>query len=76
MGRDMHGRNVYCDCGCGQVMAKDFSDRIVVRSKSHGRDHLLVIPKASASSGLGGDFIAARDFDVNHMLVMAASSTN
>ena len=35
--------NITCDCGCGQVVAKDYGDRIEIATKAHGRIHITTV---------------------------------
>jgi len=49
-------RPLLCDCGCGQQMAVDHGDRIVVKARHHGQDHLLTISKFI-------DVIDSREFE-------------
>ncbi len=39
------GTPVKCDCGCGQLMAIEYDDRIVVKTKHHGSYHTATSPK-------------------------------
>lgn len=41
-----NGRRLYCDCGCGQVMAVEHADTVIVRARHHGREHELTINKS------------------------------
>ena len=34
---------LFCDCGCGQIMAIDHGDKVVIKARHHGQDHLLTI---------------------------------
>jgi len=45
MANERQGHPVYCDCGCGQTMAKEYTDRFVVKAVHHGREHIVSIPK-------------------------------
>ena len=41
---------LFCDCGCGQPMAIDYGDKVVIKARHHGQDHLLTIDKPVVES--------------------------
>jgi len=45
----MEGKALYCDCGCGQIMAMDLGNRIEIKARVHGRTHNLTIHKLISS---------------------------
>ena len=55
---------LYCDCSCGQKMGYDYGHKVVIKSKHHGKDHFLTIPK----------FIDAKEFQDEIMERVAGSS--
>jgi hypothetical protein len=36
---------LFCDCCNKQPIAVEYEDKIVVKSRAHGREHTLTIPK-------------------------------
>ena len=65
----MSRRPLFCDCGCGQVMAIDHGAKVVVKAKHHGHDHYLTISKV--------ELIDSQVFeDEGALLERVGSSTN
>ncbi len=55
------GRLLHCDnsCGCGHpaILAQEFADHWEIRTKKHGQDHILTIPKWADSSVYRGELV-------------------
>ena len=49
----LNGDSIYCDCCGTELMAKVVGDRLVIRDRRHGSNHVAVVPLKDILDKLG-----------------------